>query len=98
MAVSWYLVAEKNSEHSCNQEDFLSALEVWLHRPQVVNKRLLAAVVHEDPLEWSPRERQLSEEYCSAVSVNSSRRVFVRELLPKSTRVSRGRELVVIGK
>ena len=93
---SWSLVAGSEPDHACNQANFLSALKVWLYRPQVVNKRLLAAVVHEDPLEWSTRERLLSEEV-SSCSASVSSRVFVRELLPKSTRLPSGRELVVIG-
>ena len=32
----------------CSAEDLASSLEVWIRRPQVVNKRLLGAVVREE--------------------------------------------------
>ena len=34
-------------ETTCSAEDFLSGVEVWVARPQVVNRRLLGAVVVE---------------------------------------------------
>ena len=98
----WFLVAEHESDPACTDLDFTSALEVWVSRPQVVNKRLLAAVLHENPLEWSEEERLVaadSDLFCGSVVSNGEgkKRLLVRELLPKSTRVSSGRELVVIG-
>ena len=32
----------------CSAEDLASSLQVWIRRPQVVNKRLLRAVVREE--------------------------------------------------
>ena len=34
-------------ETTCSAEDFLSGVEVWVTRPQVVNRRLLGAVIVE---------------------------------------------------
>ena len=40
----------------CSAEDLASSLEVWIRRPQVVNKRLLGAVVREES--YSERARE----------------------------------------
>ena len=40
----------------CSAEDLASSLEVWIRRPQVVNKRLLGAVVREES--YSERARK----------------------------------------
>ena len=39
----WTVVAEQRV--STGLEDFLAALEVWIQKPQVVNKRVIGAVV-----------------------------------------------------
>lgn len=41
--MSWVTVCEYAA--SCSVEDFYSGVEVWLKRPNVVNKRLLGAVI-----------------------------------------------------
>ena len=40
----------------CSAEDLASSLQVWIRRPQVVNKRLLGAVVREESYPERARE------------------------------------------
>ena len=40
----------------CSAEDLASSLQVWIRRPQVVNKRLLGAVVREESYPERTRE------------------------------------------
>ena len=40
----------------CSAEDLAPSLKVWIRRPQVVNKRLLGAVVREES--YSERSRE----------------------------------------
>ena len=76
-------------ETSCGTEDFLSGLEVWLKRPQVVNRRLLGAVLVKGDWDVGGSEsvRTTSE---------ARERVFVRELLPRAKNVETRNEAVTI--
>ena len=41
--MGWVVLSEEVT--SCSVEDFFSGVDVWLRRPQVVNRRLLGAVI-----------------------------------------------------
>ena len=40
----------------CSAEDLASSLQVWIRRPQVVNKRLIGSVVREESYPEQARE------------------------------------------
>lgn len=69
-------------ETKCSASDFLSGVDVWVKRPQVLNKRLLGAVVIEEETKRDERRgKGVVDE------------VLVRELLPRA-KMARGREVV----
>lgn len=70
-------------ETKCSASDFLSGVDVWVKRPQVLNKRLLGAVVIEDE---TKRDERRGKEVVDEV--------LVRELLPRAKKMARGREVV----
>lgn len=41
--MGWVVLSEEVT--SCSVEDFFSGVDVWLRRPQVINRRLLGAVI-----------------------------------------------------
>lgn len=95
----WIPYSDGESVPSCCLEDFYSALEVWLTRPNVVNKRVLAAVLLEDKEQWGESELASFAKINSCLSCGSSAaKVVVRELIPKSSKLTKTRELVVMGK
>lgn len=70
-------------ETKCSASDFLSGVDVWVKRPQVLNKRLLGAVVIEEETKRDEgRDEGMVDE------------VLVRELLPRAKKMARGREVV----
>ena len=75
-------------ETSCSAADFLSGVEVWVKRPQVVNRRLLGAVLVEG--DWVA-----GTSTCGGARETTDR-VFVRELLPRAKSVPPRREAVSI--
>lgn len=70
-------------ETKCSASDFLSGVDVWVKRPQVLNKRLLGAVVIEDEAKKDERRGK-----------GVVHEVLVRELLPRAKKMARGREVV----
>lgn len=98
MEEEWRLFAEGEPAPSCSSGDFFSALEVWISRPQVVNRRLMAAVLQKDSQQWQERESKVWETLSNGCDVAGlKKRVLLRELLPKYTRTPPGRELVITG-
>lgn len=89
--LSWETAAEQNIRAS--YRGFLSSIEVWIHRPHVVNRRLLGAAVTSDPLEWSRNEQQLIR---GLTSPEQGDACYVRELLPKAMSFPSAREVVLI--
>lgn len=87
----WETVAEQNLNAS--YRSFLSSTEVWIHRPHVVNRRLLGAAVTSDPLEWSRKEQHLMDGLMSPEECDA---YYVRELLPKALSLPSAREVVLI--
>lgn len=94
-------------------EDFYSGVDVWVRRPNVVNRKLLGAVVRlEGPLS-STRTWEEDPTDCDHVTVRELQqqpeqegtadgsRIVVRELLPRSNHLHHSTlelELVVIGR
>ena len=63
----------------CSAEDLASSLEVWIRRPQVVNKRLLGAVVREES--YSERARE----------IGVPDKLITRQLISKQSSIQWGR-------
>lgn len=96
-------------ETSCTWEEFLSGVDVWIRRPNVLNRRLVG-VVHllECPLSpaWGQQQLDLSHMTVSQLQCDGgaqvdetmTSKILVREILPRERRVtSSSHELVVIG-
>ena len=66
----------------CSAEDLASSLEVWIRRPQVVNKRLLGAVVREESYSERPRENGVPD------------KLITRQLIPKQSSIQWGWETI----
>ena len=76
---------------TCGPEDFISGLEVWVKRPQVVNRRLLgAALVKGDWDDVGGGSESVRTPY------ELRERVFLRELLPRAKSVEPRKETVTI--
>ena len=95
-------------EVSCSTEEFFSGVDVWVRRPNVLNRKLVGVVcVHEAPLSVPDWTHLVSEGHGGPVSVSqlsetapegSNRsRVLVREFLCKERGLTPSRELVVKG-
>ena len=69
-------------ETICGVQSFLSGIEVWINRPQVINRRLIGAMV----LEKATTRPSSCEE----------RIVVVRELFPRMRSTSSWKEIVTI--
>lgn len=69
-------------ETKCSASDFLSGVDVWVRRPQVINKRVLGAVVMEEETRGERGGKGMVDE------------VLMRELLPRAKKMARGREVV----
>lgn len=83
-------------ETGCDAADFLSGVEVWIKRPQVVNRRLLGAVLVEG--DWDNLQEQ-QQRYSNSAKVpgdNSNCCIFVRQLLPRVKTISARRETVTL--
>lgn len=97
--MSWEL--KYSLQTSCSIEHFFSGVDVWVRRPNVVNRKLSGAVPR---LERAfPSELNLLEQTNMTVGeVPESQeevgvsRVLVRELIPRGSGVTR-HELVVMG-
>lgn len=102
----WRLVHSLKT--TCSGGDFYSSVDVWIRRPNVVNRKLLGAVIRlEAPLSpaWASKDPiadghvtvgELHQEPEQG-GVASGSRVVVRELLPRLGHVPPTLELVVIG-
>ena len=66
----------------CSVEDFASSLDVWIRRPQVVNKRLLGAVVKEESSAERVREDGVPD------------KLITRQLIPKQSSIQWGWETI----
>ena len=84
----WFCVAKTSS--TASYSSFLSALYVWIKRPQVINKRVLCAVIKDDTTSAFKDESHI-------VSTHSNK-CFVREMIPKSNMFETEQEMVCIGK
>lgn len=100
--MTWEL--KRSLKASCSVEDFYSGVDVWVKRPNVVNRKLIGAVIRlEGPLSssWTStasdhvtvRELQQQPEQ---EDVADGSRIVMRELLPRSGHVPT-LELVVVG-
>ena len=69
-------------ETICGVKSFLSGIEVWINRPQVINRRLIGAMV----LEKKTRSPSCEEST-----------VVVRELFPRMRSTNSWKEIVTIG-
>ena len=79
-------------ETNCSASDFLSAVEVWVRRPQVVNRRLLGAVIVE---EEATKELKLEDRLQSdGMMTGAEEHSLIRELLPRVKSVAPRREIV----
>lgn len=90
-------------ETSCSGEDFFSGVDVWVRRPNVVNRKLVGVVnlleastspvwgrlAHTDPV--TVRELTLQSD-----KENESK-LFVRELIPRERGAHSSHELVITG-
>ena len=63
----------------CSAEDLASSLQVWIRRPQVVNKRLLGAVVREESYPERARENGVPD------------KLITRQLIPNQSSIQWGR-------
>ena len=104
--MDWTLVLESEKETAASTEGFWSAVDVWLKRPHVVNRRLVGAVVVQEGGgvdEWI--RKQLEAIYkdsgwaptgvsCGGHGV---RKFLVRELLPRMQGLPPNKEAVFIG-
>ena len=94
-------------ETACTWEQFYSGIDVWVKRPNVINRRLLGAVVRLEKSLSSSRKVELGQatigELIQALDSHQTgtsgkdSKVIVRELYPRSSHVSGGVEMVVIG-
>lgn len=83
---------EGGMETNCSASEFLSGVDVWVKRPQVVNKRLLGAVILAG-LEGEEREGgEAGQETQLRVGIASHR--LIRQLLPKAKSTVSKREAV----
>lgn len=99
--MSWKL--NHSFETSCSSEAFYSGVDVWTRRPNVVNRKLLGAVVRLEAA-LSPVWHSLDHETLSHVTVKElhsaareqgGSRMVVRELLPRLSHVQPSLDLVV---
>ena len=82
----WFCVAKISSTASyCS---FLSALYVWIKRPQVINKRVLCAVIKDNTSSHFEDDSHI---------VSTHKKCFVREMIPKSNMFEPEQEMVCIG-
>ena len=79
-------------ETDCSAAEFLSGVAVWVRRPQVVNRRLVGAVLVEG--DWEKVEEMAEREFDEAVETRNG--VFVRELIPRRRGVPTKRESVTV--
>ena len=71
----WICIAEEAT--AASYDSFISALNVWINRPNVINKRVLGAVkVHNGQMEDASLPF-----ICKDISTES---LFIRELIPKT--------------
>lgn len=103
---TWEL--QHSLETSCSSEDFYSGVDVWIRRPNVINRKLLGAVIRlEAPLStaWTSKDPltcsdhvtvgELQQQPCTEQEGGS--RIVVRELLPRLRHARPALELVVVG-
>ena len=67
----------------CSTEDLASSLQVWIRRPQVVNKRLFGAVVREESYPERARENGVPDT-----------ELITRQLIPNQSSIQWGREII----
>jgi hypothetical protein len=107
MAQDWKLKGSVTA--SCTEEEFYSGVDVWVRRPNVVNRKLLGAMIQlEGPLSASWMSKDLDQVTVGELlqqpeqeGVADGSRIVVRELLPRSSgHVQRptSLELVVTGR
>ena len=107
LAMPWEL--KHRLKASCSMKEFYSGMEVWVRRPNVVNRKLLGAMVRlEGPLSssWVSKDpttcdhvtvKELLQQPGQEDVVDGSK-VVVRELLPRSGNVQHPTlEVVVMG-
>lgn len=102
--MNWSIAAEEIV--SCSVSGFYSGVDVWLTRPQVLNRRLLGCVEvyasgstthatgNGDREEAVSRYREL----LNACEVGDNSRVLVRQLLPRLKNMAESLEGVIIGR
>lgn len=106
--MSWELKPSLTLETSCSSEEFYSGVDVWIRRPNVINRKLLGAMVRlEGTLSsaWISKDPLASDHVTvgellqkpEQEGVDNSSRIIVRELLPRLGHVHPALELVVIG-
>lgn len=81
-------------ETNCSANDFLSGVEVWVKRPQVVNRRLLGAVVVKEEGKKLKSEKKCASPQRDGIMTRVEEYVLVRELLPRAKSVAPRRETV----
>lgn len=95
-------------EAACSSEDFYSGVDVWIRRPNVINRKLLGAVIRlegtlssawtsKDPLVTDHVTLGELQQKAEQEGVANGSRIVVRELLPRLGHVHPALELVVIG-
>lgn len=106
MSRTWQL--KHSLETSCSSEELYSGVDVWIKRPNVINRKLLGAVIRlEGTLSsaWASKD-PLTSDHVTVVQllqkpeeegVASCSRIVVRELLPRLGHVCPALELVVVG-
>ena len=90
VAGSWREVG--GLETNCSAGEFLSGVDVWIRRPQVVNKRLLGAVSFTE-LKGKEREGGETSQQIQPRE-GMANHTLIRELLPRAKIASPKREAI----
>ena len=81
-------------ETNCSASDFLLGVEVWVKRPQVVNRRVLGALIVEEEGKKLKLEDTCEPPQRDGMITGVDEHVLIRELLPRVKGVAPRRETI----
>ena len=100
MVAVWWPWREIGSvEANFSAVDFLSGVDVWVKRPQVVNRRLVGAVILKGGESYLKREEageRNIQTQCKETEKKMENCIFIRELLPRTKSIASRREAITI--
>lgn len=101
---------KKSLETTCTRAGFYSGVDVWIRRPNVVNRKLLGAVIK---LESKLSDADLLDNFSTSTTLRDlikgtesftsqdhaeTSKLVVRELLPRAKLFQESLELVIVGR